>query len=321
MAEPTRTSIPLVNGYSPWTHRLALVTVASTGILVFVGGLVTNTGSGLAVPDWPTTFGHNMFLYPFGKMVGGVFYEHTHRLIGSVVGLLTVTLALVLWFTESRASVRWLGAIALVAVIGQGVLGGIRVLVPSVGRQLAIVHGCLAQAFLALTATMALFTSAEWNSQGPRTLVALPTTLTQLGVLTASLVYLQIISGALLTHTGRFLHLHLICAAMVAVHVPLFAVKYLRCSTDRRTVGRLATALFPLLVVQLMLGVASYVARFTSVEIPRAAVLGLALPTVHRLMGGLILALCTVLAFHARRLAGLQASVPERGCIAQQARS
>lgn len=75
---------------SSWPHRFALVTAASTLVLIFVGGLVTNTGAGLAVPDWPTTFGYNMFLYPWSHMVGGVFYEHSHRLIGSIVGLLTL---------------------------------------------------------------------------------------------------------------------------------------------------------------------------------------------------------------------------------------
>src|SRR5260370_34007600 len=86
----------------PWPHRLALVTAAATMLLIFVGGLVTNTGSALAVPDWPTTFGYNMFLYPWSQMVGGIFYEHSHRLLGSLVGALTIALAVSLWMTETR---------------------------------------------------------------------------------------------------------------------------------------------------------------------------------------------------------------------------
>ena len=146
-------------GRSLWPHRLALVTAASTLMLIFVGGLVTNTGAGLAVPDWPTTFGYNMFLYPWSQMVGGVFYEHSHRLIGSIVGLLTMALALVLWLKESGRLARWLGAAAVGAVVIQGVLGGLRVILVSAGSELALIHGLLAQAFFALTVTLVVCTS------------------------------------------------------------------------------------------------------------------------------------------------------------------
>src|SRR5262245_65461932 len=105
---------------SPWPRRLALMTAIATLPLLFVGGLVTSTGAGLAVPDWPTTFGYNMFLYPWSKMIGGIFYEHSHRLIGSVVGFLTILLAVTLWYKESRQWLRWLGIVGLGAVIAQG---------------------------------------------------------------------------------------------------------------------------------------------------------------------------------------------------------
>ena len=148
-----------VSPRSRWPHRLAIVTAALTLLLIFVGGLVTNTGSALAVPDWPTTFGYNMFLYPWSKMVGGIFYEHSHRLIGSTVGLLTVALAGSLWFAEPRKWVRTLGLVGVVAVIIQGVLGGLRVVL--VDHPLAIFHACLAQAFFALLVSLAVVTSKQ----------------------------------------------------------------------------------------------------------------------------------------------------------------
>ncbi|HLB76563.1 MAG TPA: cytochrome oxidase assembly protein, partial [Candidatus Dormibacteraeota bacterium] len=95
-------------------HRLAVLTAAVTGLLIVFGGLVTNTGAALAVPDWPTTFGHNMFLFPPSGMVGGVFYEHSHRLLGALVGLLTLALAAALWRAGGR--LRGLGVVAVVAV-------------------------------------------------------------------------------------------------------------------------------------------------------------------------------------------------------------
>src|SRR5713101_8721582 len=108
---------PVVIGGSRAPHRLAVVTAAVTVLLIFVGGLVTNTGSAMAVPDWPTTFGYNMFLYPWSKMVGGIFYEHSHRLLGSLVGMLTIALAVALWMTETRKWMPWLGVLAVAAVI------------------------------------------------------------------------------------------------------------------------------------------------------------------------------------------------------------
>src|SRR5690349_21764347 len=113
--------------YRPLPFVLAALVATITLLLILMGGLVTNTGSALAVPDWPTTFGHNMFLFPWDKMVGGIFYEHTHRLLGSLVGLLTLLLAAVLWRADRRRWVRSLGIAAVVAVIVQGVLGGMRV--------------------------------------------------------------------------------------------------------------------------------------------------------------------------------------------------
>ena len=150
-----------------WPHRLAVITACATFPLLFIGGLVTSKGAGLAVPDWPTTFGYNMFLYPWSKMVGNIFYEHSHRLVASAVGFLTIALALSLWLQERRKWLRWLGVIALALVVLQGVLGGLRVTL--LEQSLAIVHASLAQAFFALTVSLALFTSPEWRREDRRT--------------------------------------------------------------------------------------------------------------------------------------------------------
>src|SRR5215208_2582468 len=140
----------------------AALVAASTAVLIFAGGLVTSTGSGLAVPDWPNTYGWFMWAFPTTKMVGGIFYEHLHRLVASTVGFLIVVLAIWLRRVESRPWVRRLGYIALAAVITQGILGGITVLwyLPDA---ISIAHASLAQIVFCLTTTIALVTSRDWK--------------------------------------------------------------------------------------------------------------------------------------------------------------
>jgi cytochrome c oxidase assembly protein subunit 15 len=183
-------------------HLFAVLVAASTGILIFAGGLVTSTESGLSVPDWPNTYGHFMFFFPFEKMVGGIRYEHTHRLIASTVGFLILALAAWLWRSEPRRWVRRLGYIALAAVITQGILGGITVLwyLPD---PISIAHASLAQIVFCLTMTIALVTSGGWkrayanNGPAPDDLM-----LRKIAAVTTGLLYLQIVVGATMRHTG-----------------------------------------------------------------------------------------------------------------------
>ena len=123
---------------------------------------MTSKNVGLAVRDWPTTFGYNMFLFPVSKWVGGILFEHTHRLMGSLVGFLTIILAVWLWLGEDRRWVRSLGVIAVVGVILQGILGGLRVTMMK--DQIGIFHACVAQAFLGLLVFIALVTTKFWCS-------------------------------------------------------------------------------------------------------------------------------------------------------------
>src|ERR1700747_1338787 len=153
--------------YSPPKKRLhwyAVVAAASVSLLICSGGLVTSHGAGMAVPDWPNSFGYNMFLFPISRWVGGVFFEHTHRLIASLVGLLTIGLCIATWLIEDRRWVKWLASVAVLAVIVQGGLGGLRV--TEHNAVLGLFHGCLAQSFLSLMATFALVTSPLWIRLG-----------------------------------------------------------------------------------------------------------------------------------------------------------
>lgn len=182
-----------------WLHRYCRLLVVATLFLILAGGMVTSTGSGLSVPDWPTTYGQSMFAFPLDKMVGGIFYEHGHRLIATTVGLLTIGLVIFLWRVEPRRWVRRLGLLALTAVILQGVLGGITVLyfLPS---GVSVAHAGLAQIFFCLTVTIALVTSRSWRTPKAAP-VADDRLRARLITLTAA-VYVQILLGATMRHTG-----------------------------------------------------------------------------------------------------------------------
>jgi cytochrome c oxidase assembly protein subunit 15 len=178
------------------------LTAIATVLLICSGGMVTSKGVGLAVPDWPTTFGYNMFLFPISYWVGGIFFEHTHRLIASAVGFLTIILAVWLWRGGDRRWVRNLGWFALVAVILQGVLGGLRVTM--LKDEIGIFHACLAQAFFGLLVFIALVTSRFWRSL-PQAVVDRNKfrPIKTLAFLTTAAIYFQLGLGATMRHQHR----------------------------------------------------------------------------------------------------------------------
>ena len=182
-----------------WLHRYAKLVAASTVLLIAAGGMVTSTGSGLSVPDWPNTYGWFMFSFPMDKWVGGILYEHSHRLIASTVGFLTIILAIWTWRVEPRAWVRWLGFAALGAVILQGLLGGLTVLLllpapVSIGhagtRAAVLLHHAHARArHLAVRGTR--------SARRPTTRCC-----GALAAATTCSIYVQILLGATMRHTG-----------------------------------------------------------------------------------------------------------------------
>jgi len=282
---------------SGWPHRLAVVLACATFPLLFIGGLVTSKGAGLAVPDWPTTFGYNMFLYPWSKMIGNIFYEHSHRLIAAAVGLLTIGLALTLWFRERRPWLRWLGVTALLLVIVQGVIGGLRVVL--LEHTLAIIHAGFAQVFFALTVSLAVFTSAEWRTE-PKGEPIADGGLRRLCAITTALIYIQSIFGAVLRHTGAGLDAHLFFAALVALHIVFVLARVMRFHADRQKLVRPASILGVLLLLQLTLGVAAYLGKFTTVL--RFSVGSLVfLTTTHLVTGALMLAISVLLTLRVYR--------------------
>lgn len=294
-----RTVTALSTPYNRAHHAFAVVTAFATFVLILAGALVTSHDAGLSVPDWPTSFGS---LYKIPPMVGGVKFEHGHRMIAQFIGLLTIILAVWTQKVDRRPWMRALGWIALGTVIAQGILGGITVLFylpPAVSTA----HATLAQTFLCLVVAMALFTGRTWVERAPQisaqndrpSLV----TLTTLSVLS---VYVQLILGAAFRHNGLKLIPHLVSAAIVTFLLLWTVVRVLSRHSQLPQLRKPAMFLLGLLIVQLTLG---FVAYLTRVEWGRDAVqpeLSMVASTVaHVAVGALVLATTVVLAIEARR--------------------
>ena len=171
----------------------AVLTAVATFLLLGAGGLVTSHEAGMSVPDWPNSYGYNMFLFPPSKWVGGIFYEHTHRLWATVVGLMTTVLAVWLGWKDSRRWMKWLGLAAFLMVVAQGVLGGLRVVLKM--DNLGAVHGVVGQSFFALMCAIALFTSGFWRKVSEQKF-NVPGSLRTLVLTATILIFCQLILGS-----------------------------------------------------------------------------------------------------------------------------
>jgi cytochrome c oxidase assembly protein subunit 15 len=286
--------------YRAGPHRVALAAAVLTLPLLFVGGSVTSYGVGLAVPDWPTTYGMNMFLYDFWNASFGVLVEHTHRLYGAAVGLATVFLAG--WFLafESRRSMKVLGVLALVAVIVQGILGGTRVTQTS--TFLAAAHGCLGQAFFGLMVALCVLTGRGWLES--RTTRADTRGFRSWSALLLGLVYAQVIVGAWFRHyhTLEALGVHVTLAVVVLAVGAVLAVRILRHSGEVPALRPSARAMLGAMVVQVGLGLLALWIMLPLGGNPRPPTFWQAvLRTAHQTNGALMLASSVVLtmrAFH-----------------------
>ena len=282
-------------------HLFSKIVAGSTLVLIIAGGLVTSTGSGLSVPDWPLSYGQF-----FPPMIGGIRFEHTHRVIASIVGFLTLFLAIGLAIWEKRSWVKGLGFLALFMVILQAVLGGLTViyLLPD---PISVAHACLGQTFFALLCLLALVTSKPWMDLHP---VAAKRTQTiqRLFWTTFFFVYLQLVLGAMVRHTGARvgLYYHFFTAFMILIHV-IFAIP--KVSKEKQVLLlflKPVMFLAGLVATQVFLGLGAYIYKlvFEPLAMPRTAEVLFA--TAHQTNGALILGTIFMLSVASGRFLSLR---------------
>ena len=244
-----------------WTHLIACLLVAVTAVLLSFGALVTTYEAAMAVPDWPATYGHNMFLFPLAEWLHGpwdLFLEHGHRLLGALAGIITLLLAGVAWRSATRPAVRWLAVAAVALVVVQGVLGGARVLLDD--KTVAKVHACTGPLFFAVAVAVATLSRRTSPDHGPATRVPV-------ALLVAS--YLQLVAGAQLRHLDATVEpstfqllvgLHIVGAVAVTVLAAVAAATVgVGGSASAR---RWARGIVIVVGLQLLLGTAAWVANW-----------------------------------------------------------
>lgn len=277
-------------------HRFAVFTACCTFFLLIAGALVTSNDAGLSVPDWPLSYGS---LTP--PMVGGIFYEHGHRVIAACVGLLSIGLAAWLWRVEPRSWVRWLGVVAVGAVVAQGILGGLTVLFflpPAVSSA----HAALAQLFFCTVLSIALFTSAWWERSQTLAVDSGSPGLHSVAALTAGAVFVQLILGAAFRHKGFGIIPHVCWAVVVTVLIFLLA-RVLRRRFSTVPVLRNGSRLLHLLIgVQLLLGGAAWWSRVYAADFPQPIPVMVTFTVIHTVMGALVLASTVLLTIVCHRL-------------------
>jgi heme a synthase len=285
--------------YHRGLHQFAIFTSCVALLLIVAGALVTSNDAGLSVPDWPTTFGS---IYKMPHMVGGVMYEHGHRMLAEFVGLLTIILAVWTWRAEKRLWLRCLGVAALGTVIMQGILGGITVLF-YLPPAISSAHAAMAQTFFCIAVAIAVFTGRRWVEEQPR--VELDTrrpSLFTLTLLSIFVLYVQLILGAMFRHRGLGWWPHVVHAGVVAIVLSWTAIRAISVYPHVEGVKRPAITMLSLMVSQLCLGFLAFITRVMwghDAAQPESPMI--VSTVVHVAVGALLLATTVVLAIQVWR--------------------
>lgn len=311
--------------YNAAHHWFTVVVASLAFLLIIAGGLVTSNNAGLSVPDWPTSFGS---IYKMPRMVGGVKFEHGHRMIAEFLGLLTIVVAVWTWRVDGRRWMRGLTLGAVAGVVFQGVLGGLTVL-NLLPPAISTAHAAVGQIMFCLLAAIAVFTSRSWLVEPENKITkkeARP--LLRVCWMLAGFLVLQLILGAAFRHVWTkcgpgaenrwpaqkiiytFLYPHIINAVIISVLVLYVSLRAVSRPARIPHLRQPAFFLLVLLILQLLLGFSAYITRVVRGVDELQPTLSLVATTVAHLgAGALMLALTTILMIQAYRYSGGVAQV------------
>ena len=281
----------------PWLHRYATFVAVCTFLLIIAGALVTGNDAGLSVPDWPTSFG--TFRMP--RMVGGIKFEHGHRMIAGTVGILTILLAIWIWRQDSRRWIKWVGFAAVMAVLAQALLGGITVLF-FLPVAISSAHATLAQIFFCLASSLAFFTGSDWNWEEKKVEDSSTPSLHHLTTITTGIILVQLILGAVYRHSkDGIITPHVVGACVVTLMVGWVVSTVLMRFSKQPGLLHPALLLGGLLVAQLFLGIGSYFMKMAARTAPQPLPPVVDITTMHVAVGALLVVTSLYLSYQARR--------------------
>jgi cytochrome c oxidase assembly protein subunit 15 len=275
--------------YNPTVHRFAVFVVLWTILLLIAGALVTSNDAALSVPDWPLSYGT---LTP--PMVGGIIYEHSHRVIAAGLGILTILLAIIIWVVEKRRWLRWFAIIAVLGVIVQAILGG-QVVIRLLHYWLPVIHACFAQIVFAAVLSIAVFTSRWWVSEQPQFEDYGPLSIHAVALLNAAVIFLQVFLGAAFRHQDMPIWPHIVGAMAVLASVIWTSIVLRKRFSQSRELSKSRIMLHAIFGAQFLLGLGAYWSRLTTADAPQPVPLMIVLTVAHTVVGALVFAAAVVI--------------------------
>jgi heme a synthase len=282
--------------YHPAVHRFSIFIVCWTLLLVIAGALVTSNEAALSVPDWPLSYGS---LTP--PMVGGIRYEHSHRVIAGALGLLSIVLAVGVWAKEERRWLRWFSVIAVLGIVAQAVLGG-EVVRQMLHYWLPVMHACFAQIVFAALLSITVFTSRWWISDQPQLEDTGSPAIHTLAIANAAVIYFQVILGASFRHREIPVWPHMVGALIVLGMIITTAAVLRRRFEKSRAISKTRILLHAVLGTQLLLGLGAYWSRLTTTDAPQPMPLMVTLTVLHTVVGAVLFGVSILLVLLCYRL-------------------
>jgi heme a synthase len=290
--------------YHPSVHKFAIFVVCWTILLLIAGALVTSNEAALSVPDWPLSYGT---LTP--PMVGGIRYEHSHRVIAGVLGILSIVLAVWVWAKDERRWLRWFSVIAVAGIAAQAVLGG-EVVIKLLHYWLPVIHACFAQIVFAALLSIAVFTSRWWISDQPQVEDTDSPSIHSLAIANAAVIYFQVILGAGFRHKEIPVWPHMVGALIVLGMVIWLAAVLRRRFEKSAAISKTRILLHAILGTQLLLGLGAYWSRLTTADAPQPMPLMVTLTVLHTVVGAILFGVSILIVLLCYRLVPRRRELP-----------
>jgi len=289
----------MTSTYNPGVHRFSIFVVAWTVLLFVAGALVTSKEAALSVTDWPKS--HGSWVPPLSSLQGGDFYEFSHRFVAGGLGIWVLLLAIALFVKENRAWLKWLGAVAVLGVIVQAVLGG-QVVIRLLHYWLPVIHACFAQIVFAAVLGVAMFTSKWWVSERPQLEDSGTPSMNSIAVLNAVVIYFQVILGAGFRHKEIPIWPHAAGALVVLGVVTWTAVTLRKRFEASPELSRARVLLHAIFGLQFLLGLAAYWSRLSTADAPQPMPVMVTLTVIHTVVGAILFGFSVVVVLMCSRL-------------------